>query len=281
MIRDLKNYRIKIVLHAFILITFAIKGADTQPGALNRGGEFRPYRPGIVLIGGIKSALAVLDHEIESMESEVVGVSTLKQELAAAKRQLAQVKNSLGITPLELQQNALKQQFDGFAQRFFKDSQLGETFLYYSLNEKITNIINDPVIKRKLHEILHLKLEIGERLGNALKEIKDIGRQINIMTRDDQRGLNTIRTQLTFLEQQIAAKTLSDQAQALIAPIQQRINAIQTEIDELLARRQSDTRINLIQQYKNRMKQYELLLDYLRDPAAIPLATEEKILAID
>lgn len=269
-------------LIGLLLVTIpANAGELTQPGALNQGGEFRPYRPAIVLMGGIKSAIAALDTEINRLEAEAVGVPTLKDDLAEAKAQLAQAKNNLGIGALEAQQNSLKQQFDGFAQRFFKDTQIEDTFLYYSLNERITDILNDPEIKRKLRAIVNLKREIGERITKALKDINTLGQQINLMTRNDQRGLLAIKTQLAFIQQQLSVKMLSDLAQAQMNPYEQKITAIQGKIDRQLALHFTDDRLNLIRQYKNRMRQYELLLEYLRDPSIIPLTTEDKILAVD
>lgn len=274
---------IKKSIFALLLpISFCMQAGNlTEPGALNTGGEFRPYRPAIVLMGGIKSAIAALDSEINRLESEAVGVPSLKDDLADARAKLAQAKNGLGITALEGQQAALKEQFDGFAQRFFKSSQIENTFLYYSLNERITDILNDPEIKRKLDAIIRLKREIGERITKAIKDINEIGQQINLMTRDDQRGLNAIKTQLAFIQQQLSMKLLSEVAQQQINPIQQKITAIQSKIDEQLALHFTDDRLNLIRQYRNRMRQYELLLDYLRDPSIIPLTTEDKIIAID
>ena len=266
---------------SLMMANFMQAGELTQPGALNQGGEFRPYRPAIVLMGGLKAAIAALDSEINNLESEAVGVPSLKQDLAAAKAQLAQAKNNLGITPLEAQQNALKQQFDGFAQRFFKDTQIEDTFLYYSLNDKITSILNDPEINRKLQDIVRLKREIGERITNAIKDINGVGAQINLMTRSDQRGLNGIKTQLAFIQQQLSVKLLSETAQAQLNPIEQKISAIQTKIDQQLALHFTDDRLNLIRQYKNRMRVYELLLDYLRDPSLIPLITEDKIIGVE
>lgn len=256
-------------------------GELTQPGTLNQGGEFRPYRPAIVLMGGIKSAIAALESEITRLESEAVGVPSLKEDLGDAKAKLAQVKNNLGISGLEAQQNALMGQFDGFAQRFFKDTQIEDTFLYYTLNEKFTDILNDPLIKRKLQDIVRLKREIGERISKALKEINELGQQINLMTRNDQRGLNGIKTQLAFIQQQLSIKLLSETTQAQMSPFEQKINALQGKIDEQLALHFTDDRLNLIRQYKHRMRQYELLLDYLRDPSIIPLTTEDKIIAVD
>jgi len=281
---NLKNNKIiKSCLNGLLLLAANTiqAGELTQPGALNQGGEFRPYRPAIVLMGGIKSAIAALDSEINRLEGEAVGVPSLKEDLSDAKAKLAQAKNSLGISPLEAQQNSLKGQFDGFAQRFFKDTQIEDTFLYYSLNGQITDILNDPEIKRKLQEIVRLKREIGERITKALKDINELGQQINLMTRNDQRGLNGIKTQLSFIQQQLSVKLLSETTQAQINPLEQKISAIQTKIDEQLALHFTDDRLNLIRQYKNRMRQYELLLDYLRDPSIIPLTTEDKIIAVD
>lgn len=281
---NLKNNKIiKNCLQGLLLIAAnAIHAGElTQPGTLNQGGEFRPYRPAIVLMGGIKSAIAALDSEITRLESEAVGVPSLKEDLGDAKAKLAQVKNNLGITGLEAQQNALMGQFDGFAQRFFKDTQIEDTFLYYTLNEKFTDILNDPLIKRKLQDIVRLKREIGERISKALKEINELGQQINLMTRNDQRGLNGIKTQLAFIQQQLSIKLLSETTQAQMSPFEQKINALQGKIDEQLALHFTDDRLNLIRQYKHRMRQYELLLDYLRDPSIIPLTTEDKIIAVD
>lgn len=243
--------------------------------------EFRPYRPAVVLIGGIKSAMAALESEIAQLESEAVGVPSLKGDLAQAKQQLAAVKNGLGISPLESQQAALQEQFDGFAQRFFKTAQVDETFMYYALNEKITNIINDPEIKRKLDTIIRLKREIADRITSAVHDINDLGQQINIMTRNDQRGLSAIKTQLAMIQQQLTVRLLSDEAHRQMDPILHTIGDLERRINDLLALRLSEGRLNLIEQYKNRMRQYQLLLEYLRDPSIIPLTTEDKILAID
>lgn len=243
--------------------------------------EFRPYRPAIVAIGGTKSAIAALQNEIDKLESEAVGVPSLKEELAQAKAQLAGVKNNLGISYLEQQQAALKAQFDGFAQRFFKTAQVDDNFMYYLLNGKISDLQSNPEITRKLNKILQLKREIAEQLKEGIKDIVELGQQINLMTADDQRGLATIKTQLASIQQRITVQSLSENARSQLEPLQQKINLIQQKINDLLALRFTDDRLNMIARYKNRMRQYQLLLEYLRDPAIIPLTTEEQILATD
>jgi len=243
--------------------------------------EFRPFRPGVVLIGGIKAAIAGLEHEINRLESEAVGVPTLKEKLGQQNQELANIKNSLGISYLEAQQQSLKGQFDGFAQRFFETAQIDGIFLYNSVSEKIALVINDPEVLQKIRTITRLKREVRDRLTTVVGEVNELGQQINIMTRDNQRGLNTIKSQLAMIQQQLSIKLLSQEAHRQMDPVVEKISDTQQKIDGLLSLRFTDDRLNLIQIYRNRIQQYQLLLDYLRDPSVIPLTTEDKILKFD
>lgn len=272
------------------------------------GMEFRPFRPGVVLIGGIESAIAELKHQNDVLESEAVGVPSLKEELAKAQEDLAHVKNDLGIAILEMQIAGLKAKFDGFAQRFFKTAQTDGVYFYNTLNEKIADIFNDPEIARRLGAIIGLRRdiaelqekkasqaeidaklttatrmrqEIDERTTIALQAIKDLGQQINLMTIGDQRGLNTIKNQINMIEQQLQMKLSSQEVQDKLKPYGQKVADIQQKINNLLALSFTEARLNLIAQNNNKIRQYELLLEYLRDPAAITSITTSKILGKD
>lgn len=237
-----------------------------------------PYRPAIIFQGGVKSAISALKNQIEQLESEAVGVPTLKEQLDATNRQLLAVKNKLGLAALEAQTSTLKNQFDTFAQRFFKTAQTADTFLYFTLNEKITDLLDNPDIKRKLYAIIRLKQEIGEIMGNVLNEIKQLGSQINTMTQNDQRGLSALKRQLTMAENQFELGLSSDEARQKIGPLEQKVREVNEKIDYLLALRFTEDKLMLIERYKNRMRQYQIILDYLRDPSLIPLTTQEQVI---
>ncbi len=267
--------------------------------------EFRPFRPGVALIAGIKGSIAQLTNEISKMEYEAVGVPTLKDDLAKAHQDLANIKTKLGISFLEMQILALENQFDGFALRFFKTAQVDGVFLYNSLAEKISNIYNNPDIKQRVESIIRLqhevatarsngaqdtslqvnidriaryKNEIQQRVELAIGDIRQLGIQINIMTRDDQRGLNTIKNQISMVKQQLNAKLSNEAIKTQLAPFEQKIDTIHQHMNALLDLKFTDDRLILIEKYKNKIQQYDLLLHFLRDPSSIQNVTASEIL---
>ncbi len=239
------------------------------------------FRPAAIMIGGIKSATDALNQEIDRLQNEAVGVPTLKEDLAALEQKLATVKAKLGVSPIEQQIANLNDQLDQYAQQLFKAAQLDNNYLYYTLNEKITDLLSDPRIVRKIQQIIGIKQEIAEIMTETLGNIKTLGNQINALTREDQKAMAALRIQKINLEKQRDAILNSTQAEEQIEPITQKISDIQYKIDQLLALRFTEDRINLIESYKNRMRQYQLMLDFLRDPDLIPLTTEEKVIAIE
>jgi hypothetical protein len=241
----------------------------------------QPFRPAAIMIGGIKSATDALRQEIDQLQNEAVGVPTLKEDLVLQQQKLASLKAKLGISPIEEQIEALQDQFDQYAQQFFKSAQSDNSYLYYSLNAKVTDLVSDPRIVQRIRQILQIKQEIAQIMIAALNEIKSLGNQINGLTREDQKEMSALRIQKINLEKQRDAILNSASAQEQIEPITRKINDLQSQINQLLALRFTEDRINLIESYKNRMRQYQLMLDFLRNPASIPLTTEEKVIAIE
>lgn len=249
-------------------------------GCNNNNARAATYRPAAILIGGIKSAIDALQKEIERLQNEAVGVPTLNEQLTSQNQKLDQTKNSLGISPIEQQLASLNDQLDQYAQQFFKDAQADDTFLYYTLNGKITDLVQDPRIVRKVQQILQIKQEIADIITQSLNEIKTLGNQINQLTVADQKTASALRMQKINFEKQLESMMSSAQAQEKIQPIKEEIRNIQDKIDQTLALRFTEDRINLIENYKNRMRQYQLLLNFLRNPENIPLITKEQVIAV-
>lgn len=267
--------------------------------------EFRPFRPGVSLIAGIKATIAQINREIDGIEYEAVGIPTLKDDLARANRELSQAKTRLGIAFLEMQIAALENQFDGFALRFFKSAQVDGVFLYNSLMEKIGALYNNPQIQNKILALIRMQYEVAQKKAQGIKknamqieldriarykqeiikiaqkslgDIIQLGEQINIMTLDDQRGLKTIKKQIDLIKKQLDLLLENQSIKSKLEPYEKKVKKINKEISNLLAMRFTDDRLIKIENERNRMQQYKLLLEFLRNPASIQEVTAQKLL---
>ncbi len=257
----------------FVSILLFILLVISMPGNRILAGSFKAKL--IILL--LKANIFTLKSDISKMESKAFGVKNNKRKLEKIQEEIEKIKQEYGIKKLQQEQLLFEKNKDKIAEKVYDEAIFRGENLFSQLNILVKEIQNNPIIQDLVEEIIKLKRKILERSKKDIDKIQELGKQIDKVTQEAQAELNSVKSKILPLEQQIRTIWLSREVAQKRAPlIREKIEVLE-EIERSVDERLPTQDKNTLHTLKNLINRYELLLDYFRNPNKVQAATEEEM----
>lgn len=231
----------------------------------------------------LAESISFYDAQVEEIKQSAEGIYSLIAANNEIISRINAVKKAHGILNTEQQIANLQKQINTAANNIYShaiDSSDKVNF-FKKINNIINEINNDALVQSNFSAIQQLELEVTRHIQKDVDSIRKIGVMIDVYTKDqEQKKLQQLSSQLNMLNAQLMTLRMTPDAESKLIPLEKQLQNYQSLIDDQISL-QPIAMQTQIRTYKDAIKRYQLLLEYMRYPTKAATATEDEVALFD